>query len=428
MSYRNPGNIPIADPNAFINAFNQGIQQYKQYYEEKAEKRKKELEQIDVAKARFSANMNYPDLVKQYGAKKVDTIKNYVNEKYLNTKAFANATTSQRQEMLNDLSINLLGNIQKAETAATIDPTDIDLSVFDSTPEYKDFLLNQANGYAFSLKNGVVGYEYKDEGNNLKFISADQMPDKLPEIKTKTQIYTSITTEAQKIAERLDGAHRADDSLARFDTGLSNELARLFANLMPQEKAAYWEKAQISSGIEESNAIAYNDFPESMPAEELKKNKDIQEMGIMSLLKEEIKNNSAVYNKFVTEIIKPLKPETASKPTEGEIARGLQLELGQWFDSNPIDAALKVFGGSINLDKKTGKPMIELNPQTGRYQIETTDDTGAKSTLKFSKEELFTEIRNKIKGAELYFLRDFRMQKQVPEEEMGVSENNDFLD
>lgn len=319
MSYRNPGNIPIADPSVFINAFNQGIEKYKKYYEEKAEKKKKELAQIDSSIASFNKQMDYPELVKQYGPRKVQAIKDYVNENYLSKGAFANASQSEKQDILDDVRINLIGKMQKTEEAASIDPTDMDMSVFDSTPEFKDFLLNRANGYAFSIKEGNIGYEYKDSSGQSKFISSDVIPDKIPELKTKTQVYTDINTKIEGIAKKLDNSHKLDDSTKTFDTGLSNELSKLFAGLTDMEKSAYWEKAQVASGVAEEEALSYKDFPENMTDEEIKKAIDNQEKAIMALLKQEIRSNSTVYNKFATEI-----KETREEEPKQEKAKDIQ--------------------------------------------------------------------------------------------------------
>lgn len=414
MSYRNPGNIPIADPNAFINAFNEGIQKYKQYYEQKAANRKKELEKIDSAVAKFNSDVNYPELVKQYGPKKVETIKNYVNEKYLNTKAFANGSESERQEMLDDLRISLLGNIEKSETAANLDPTDIDLSIFDSAPEYKDFLLNKANGYAFSIKDGDVGYEYVDDNNNKKFIKSDQIPDKLPEIKTKTQIYTGITSSIEEIAKNLDRSHRLDDSLKTFNTSLSNQSTKLFASLSPQEKSAYWEKAQVLSGIKEEDVIPYNDFPENMSKEEIKNNIDNQEKTIMSLIKKEIKENSTIYNKFVTDIVEPGTEEKESeKPKEVQAKRSNDYILKTPITDEQWNSVIKTGGDKsmanmANLVSPygfslTGSP---ISSESGESEIGyNIKDNITNKTIKIFKSDTPQQVRKKmadLRGIDIY--------------------------
>lgn len=412
MSYRNPGNIPIADPNAFINAFNQGIEKYRKYYEEKAEKKKKELARIDTNVANFNKQMNYPGLVKEYGPKKVQTIKDYVSEKYINNKAFENASESERQDMLDDVRINLIGKMQKTEEAAKIDPTDVDLSVFDSVPEYKDFLLNQANGYAFSIKNGDIGYEYIDENNNKKFISSDQIPDKLPEIKTKTQIYNDITSSIEGIAKKLDTSHRLDDSLQTFNSGLSNETTRLFASLSPQEKSAYWEKAQVMNGLDEEDVIPYNDFPDNMPEEQIKNNIDNQEKTIMSLIKEEIKSNSSIYNKFKTEIVETEKPKE-EKPKEIQTKKSNDYIIKTPITDEQWNTVVKTGGDKsiANMSNLispygfslTGSPILS---ESGESEIGyNIKDNITNKTIKIFKSDTPQQVRKKmadLRGIDIY--------------------------
>jgi hypothetical protein len=414
MSYRNPGNIPIADPSAFINAFNQGIEKYKKYYEEKAEKKKKELAQIDASIASFNKQMDYPELVKQYGPRKVQAIKDYVNENYLSTSAFANAPQSEKQDILDDVRINLIGKMQKTEGAASIDPTDMDMSVFDSTPEFKDFLLNRANGYAFSIKEGNIGYEYKDSSGQSKFISSDEIPDKIPELKTKTQVYTDINTKIEGIAKKLDNSHKLDDSTKTFDTGLSNELSRLFAGLTDMEKSAYWEKAQVVSGVAEEEALSYKDFPENMTDEEIKKAVDNQEKAIMALLKQEIRSNSTVYNKFETEI-----KETKEEEPEQEKAKDIQTrKSNDYIVKTPItdeqwNSVIKTDGNKSmasmsNLVSSYGFSLVgsPIASESGESEIGyNIKDNITNKTIKIFKSDTPQQVRKKmadLRGIDIY--------------------------
>ena len=414
MSYRNPGNIPIADPSAFINAFNQGIEKYKKYYEEKAEKKKKELAQIDASIASFNKQMDYPELVKQYGPRKVQAIKDYVNENYLSTSTFANASQSGKQDILDDVRINLIGKMQKTEGAASIDPTDMDMSVFDSTPEFKDFLLNRANGYAFSIKEGNIGYEYKDSSGQSKFISSDEIPDKIPELKTKTQVYTDINTKIEGIAKKLDNSHKLDDSTKTFDTGLSNELSRLFAGLTDMEKSAYWEKAQVASGVAEEEALSYKDFPENMTDEEIKDAVDNQEKAIMALLKQEIRSNSTVYNKFETEI-----KETKEEEPEQEKAKDIQTrKSNDYIVKTPItdeqwNSVIKTDGNKSmanmsNLVSSYGFSLVgsPIASESGESEIGyNIKDNITNKTIKIFKSDTPQQVRKKmadLRGVDIY--------------------------
>lgn len=414
MSYRNPGNIPIADPSAFINAFNKGIEKHKKYYEEKAEKKKKELAQIDASIASFNKQMDYPELVKQYGPRKVQAIKDYVNENYLSKGAFANASQSGKQDILDDVRINLIGKMQKTEEAASIDPTDMDMSVFDSTPEFKDFLLNRANGYAFSIKEGNIGYEYKDSSGQSKFISSDEIPDKIPELKTKTQVYTDINTKIEGIAKKLDNSHKLDDSTKTFDTGLSNELSRLFAGLTDMEKSAYWEKAQVASGVNEEEALSYKDFPENMTDEEIKDAVDNQEKAIMALLKQEIRSNSTVYNKFATEI-----KETKEEEPEQEKAKDIQTrKSNDYIVKTPItdeqwNSVIKTDGNKSmanmsNLVSSYGFSLVgsPIASESGESEIGyNIKDNITNKTIKIFKSDTPQQVRKKmadLRGIDIY--------------------------
>lgn len=118
------------------------------------------------------------------------------------------------------------------------------------------------------------------------------------------------------------------------------------------------------------------------------------------------------------------KPEPAPKTTEAERNRALKIELNDWFNVDPIDAAVRALGSQISRDKKTGEPKIVFNRETNTYDIENLDG----DTAKFSKDELFKEIANKAKGIEDILLKDYRERKAFVGSLSEAAENNDFLD
>jgi len=308
MSYRNPGDIQVADPSAFMNSFEQVASKWSQYYESKAEERKKKEQAGDLALANFQKSMNYSDLVKNYGAEATNTIKSYIEDKYVKSGVFKDATSSQRQEIFDDININLIGKMQKAEKGLSLDNTDIDVSMFDDSPEFQDFLLNKnRSGAAFTIKDGSIGYKYIDTENKERFISADSIPDKLDSIKTKTQIYEGIGKQIDEYVKDIDYSYGTSDNVRPAYQKVNEQTTSLFAKMDSQDRRAYFEKAMQDAGQQEPK-YAYGDFPSEMPDDEKAKALELQDKFIMSSLKKRIEDNSKIINSDKNKVILPKAP------------------------------------------------------------------------------------------------------------------------
>lgn len=303
MSYRNPGNIPIADPNAFLNTFLAGVEKYRDYYSKKAEERKKKKQQDELSVVNFRKQINYPELLKKYGQKRTEAIRSYVNTNFLDNKKYQNASETERQDIIEDLQVNFFGDLQKSETAFQLDPTDVNLeSYFDTSDpqsqKFLSFLQNKANGgAAFEIRDNQIGYTYKDESGNDQFITSDEIPDKIPELKTDTQLYTSIEGKLEDSIKEIDSAYMKSELMGDIEGDLDKEIAFIYSSMDEQEKAAYFRKALANYDVDE-DSVAYNDFPDNASDDEISELKEQRDNLILADLKETIRSGSREYQRF----------------------------------------------------------------------------------------------------------------------------------
>lgn len=303
MSYRNPGNIPIADPNAFLNTFLSGVEKYRDYYSKKAEERKKKKQQDELSVVNFRKQINYPELLKKYGQKRTEAIRSYVNTNFLDNKKYQNASETERQDIIEDLQVNFFGDLQKSETAFQLDPTDVNLeSYFDTSDpqsqKFLSFLQNKANGgAAFEIRDNQIGYTYKDESGNDQFITSDEIPDKIPELKTDTQLYTSIEGKLEDSIKEIDSAYMKSEEMGNIEADLDKEISFIYSSMDEQEKAAYFRKALANYDVDE-DSVAYNDFPDNATDDEISELKEQRDNLILADLKETIRSGSREYQRF----------------------------------------------------------------------------------------------------------------------------------
>lgn len=303
MSYRNPGNIPIADPNAFLNTFLSGVEKYRDYYSKKAEERKKKKQQDELSVVNFRKQINYPELLKQYGQKRTDAIRSYINTNFIDNKKYQSASETEKQDIIENLQIDFFGNLQKSETAFQLDPTDINLeSYFDTSDpqsqKFISFLQNKANGgAAFEIRDNKIGYTYKDESGNDQYITSDEIPDKIPELKTDTQLYTSIEGKLEDSIGEIDSAYMKSELMGDIEGDLDKEISFIYSSMDEQEKAAYFKKALANYDVDE-DSVAYNDFPDNASDDEISELKEQRDNLILADLKETIRSGSREYQRF----------------------------------------------------------------------------------------------------------------------------------
>ena len=195
MSYRNPGDIQIADPGAFMNAFNSVIEPYKAKLEQRAAEKKKLLEKYDAANAKLTASMNYPSWVEKYGSTKATAIKQMVEEDYIQNNRFASASLSDQQAMLDEIQTNIVQGVKTLDAAVALDLREVLPSHLDSwtstNKEFMDFLASKpddSNDISIEKQNGEnkatysvskeIEYKKKFEyekklGNRIKYDPKD---------------------------------------------------------------------------------------------------------------------------------------------------------------------------------------------------------------------------------------------------------------
>ena len=182
MSYRNPGNLFVGDPNAFLKSFLTGIEKHRLYYEQQAKKEEDEQKQLDYSLAQFNKNMDYPTIAKTFSKDVANMTKESVNKMYVDNGMFANANQQQRQEIYDEIGMNILNPLQKMGSAVKLDPTEIDLFSLDEGV-FKDFLKNKINGFEIIMgDNGVPAISF-DSKEGKKILNFDDIPDKIDLLK-----------------------------------------------------------------------------------------------------------------------------------------------------------------------------------------------------------------------------------------------------
>jgi len=282
MSYRNPGDIQIADPGAFMNAFNSIIEPYKAKLEQKAEERKKQLEKYDAANAKLTASMNYPAWVEKYGSTKAEAIKKMVNEDYIANNKFASASLSDQQTMLDEIQTKIVQGVQTLDAAVSLDFNEILTSHIDewnsTNKDFMDFLESKPddkNDITIEKQNGELGFSYIKDGQK-KFISQSTMPKGILSYKGKTALNQELQGILNASAKELDDKFSKAPDMTGVDSYIKSKVASVYANIKsdPAKLETIWENLQIDfNGKEEGTGYSYSDI---MSNPELAKDEKVQ--------------------------------------------------------------------------------------------------------------------------------------------------------
>lgn len=282
MSYRNPGDIQIADPSAFMNAFNSVIEPYKAKLEQKAEEKKKLLEKYDAANAKLTASMNYPSWVEKYGSTKAAAIKQMVEEDYIQNNRFASASLSDQQAMLDEIQTNIVQGVKNLDAAVSLDFREILPSHLDNwtstNKEFTEFLASKpddSNDITIERQNGELGFSYTVDGQK-KFISQSKMPKGIASYKGKTAVNQELQAILDANAKDLDDKFSKAPDMTGVDSYIKSKVASVYANIKsdPAKLETIWENLQIDfNGKEEGTGYSYSDI---MNNPELAKDKKVQ--------------------------------------------------------------------------------------------------------------------------------------------------------
>ena len=368
MSYRNPGNLFVGDPNAFLKSFLSTIEKHRAYYEKQSEKEEKEKQQLDYALAQFNKEMDYPTIAKTFGKDVADITKKTINERYVENGMFANANQQQRQEIYDEIGMGILNPLTKLGTAVKLDPTEIDLFGLDDGT-FKDFLTNKINGFEVIMYSGGPALSFKMPNGATKILMADKIPDKVDLLKNKTDILTGLDGMLKNSINAIDYRYQqAEDPLKIQDkiTGdIDAEATRLFGLLDDQTKRVLFnDYARSATDI----SIRYNDFPDTMTQEEKEKAIQDQDGAIMEYLKFQLKNGSRTVNRInmrLEEEQNPFNNLTANQRNELIEQQDLISEINKIYTdiSDPVTLpSMLDFNLTAGDDPVT---MTDVDPNTG---------------------------------------------------------------
>ena len=368
MSYRNPGNLFVGDPNAFLKSFLSTIEKHRAYYEKQSEKEEKEKQQLDYALAQFNKEMDYPTIAKTFGKDVADITKKTINERYVENGMFANANQQQRQEIYDEIGMGILNPLTKLGTAVKLDPTEIDLFGLDDGT-FKDFLTNKINGFEVIMYSGGPALSFKMPNGATKILMADKIPDKVDLLKNKTDILTGLDGMLKNSINAIDYRYQqAEDPLKIQDkiTGdIDAEATRLFGLMDDQTKRVLFnDYARSATDI----SIRYNDFPDTMTQEEKEKAIQDQDGAIMEYLKFQLKNGSRTVNRInmrLEEEQNPFNNLTANQRNELIEQQDLISEINKIYTdiSDPVTLpSMLDFNLTAGDDPVT---MTDVDPNTG---------------------------------------------------------------
>jgi hypothetical protein len=436
MSYRNPGQIYISNPNAFMEAFEKGIAPIKADLEKKAAERKKRAEKYDAANAKLKQNLKYPEWVKKYGKQKADTIKSMVEEDYITNNRFASATQSEQQDMLDEMNINISSIAQKTDAALQLDHDEILPGHFENNPEFLDFIASKPeedNNISLERIDGKVGFSYIKDGKKV-FLDANKIPDGAINYQGKSATNEFISKAIIAASNEVDDKFTSAKTMTEAAGYTKIKANSIYASFDDAQKEYLFEKMQIDIKGEEEGKTTYS-YADVAADETLRKQLDdalkdylVNEIEIESRQLTRLRSEEEVDRVKRAEEAREAQRKAAedaakAKPTAREITASELKEFKDYFNSDPIGVFTSIQGSVIDIDEKTGQPLIAYNNKTGRYDVVSGGETTS-----YTKEELFTSAYKEAKNVLDYTLEDYRERKKFVSSLTEPQENNDFLD
>ena len=296
MSYRNPGDIQLADPGAFMNAFNSVIEPYKAKLEERAAEKKKLLEKYDAANAKLTASMDYPSWVEKYGSTKAAAIKQMVEEDYIKNNRFASASLSDQQAMLDEIQTNIVQGVKTLDAAVALDLREVLPSHLDNwtstNKEFMDFLASKPddnNDITIERQNGELGFSYIADGQK-KFISQSKMPKGAIDYKGRSAINQEIQSTIALGVQNIDKKFGEAVDLGGAEQYLESTAASIYASIKndPAKLETIFESLQIDFNGKEEGTGDFS-YADVMADPKLK---DIADKAITSYIAARVEDDS----------------------------------------------------------------------------------------------------------------------------------------
>lgn len=437
MSYRNPGQIYIANPNAFMEAFERGIAPIKEKLEQKAKERKEREAKYDTANAQLKKSLNYPEWVNKYGKQKADTLKSMIEEDYISNNRFASATQSEQQDMLDELNVNITNIAQKTDAAIQLDYDEILPGHFEDNQEFLDFLASkpdQNNDISIERIDGQVGFSYIKDGQKI-FLPESKIPDGAINYQGKTATNDVINKAILAAKDDVDDKFTTAKTMSEASAYTQTKAKQIYSALDEAQREYLFEEMQIDLNGNEKGTGNYS-YSDVMENEDLRK---LLDKGMEAYITNRIENESRQLTRLRSEeeVDRMKRAEEAREAQrkaaeEAEKAKQIpkkemdRMEFEQFFNSDPIGAFIAVQGSTVDIDEETGQPMISYNSKTGRYDVVSGGEVTS-----YTKNELFTSAYNEAKNVLDFTLQDYREKKQFVSSLTGpqqAQENNDFLD
>lgn len=352
MSYRNPGDIRIADPNAFMRAFEAKAGPAIEKLKQRKEERKKEAEQYDKDLAAFNQSMNYPEWAKTINADAANSIKSMINKNYIDNGRFKNATASERQEILDEININIGQDIAKINSAIQLSANEILPGDFEDNPEFLQFIKTLPGQEKLNVTeiDGKTAFTYQVNGET-KVLSSDKIPDGIANYTGRQAIQDKYAGLFDQAVSSIDKTLAKREELSLYDAQQIGdaEARSIFNGLDDREKNFLFEKAQIDiNGDEEGGVIAYSDIKDL--DEETRK---AAEAVVIENIKGEIENKSIEIGRIKSDEI--VRRQRAAEKQQSQTGEKMTIK-------EEVSNFIVQFNSMVN--KGTQNPFIDFAQRT----------------------------------------------------------------
>lgn len=400
MSYRNPGNLYVPDPNAFLKTFLTGVEKYRTYYEQQAEKERIKQEKLDYRLAKFNSDMNYPTIAATYGKDVANAVKGMIDTEYVDSGLFSGADEQGKSLIFDEIQMNIINPLKKLGGAVTLDPIEVDL--FSLDPKFDKFVSfqnNKMDGFEVITQDGSIAYKFKDENGKSQILTANDIPDKIDTLKKESDIFNSIEEIVKDNINTLDYSYRNVELDAidqeKLEKRIQDQATKVYSLLDDQDKRALWKRYMYEKTGMYFN---YNDFPEDMTEEEKQEFLNIEDGVIQEYIANDIKQKSNTVNRIQQRIIK----EEEEKIKQNE----KQIEMSDYIQSfqNLIMAENKkslvefldadeVLPGSVSAEGNIVKIEAVITNEDGDFvpaEFDISTPTGAIKLMKYVISKKYT--------------------------------------
>ena len=393
MSYRNPGNLYVPDPNAFLKTFLTGVEKYRVYYEQQAEKERIKQEKLDYQLAKFNSDMDYPTIAATYGDDVANAVKGVINTKYVDSGMFANADQQGKSLIFDEIQMQLINPLAKLGKSVTLDPVEVDLFSLDSKfDKFISFQNSKMNGFEVITQDGNIAFKFKDEDGKSQVLTANDVPDKINNLKKESDIFDSIEGIIKDNVNTLDYSYRNVDLDAidqeKLEKRIQDQATKVYSLLDDQDKRALWKRYMYEKTGMYFN---YNDFPEDMTEEEKQQFLNVEDGVIQEYLANDIKQKSNTVNRIQQRIIQEEEQRIEENAKQIEMRDYIQSFQKLIMADNKkslvefLDAD-EVLPGSVSIDGNVVKIEAVITNEDGEFvpaEFDISTPTGAIKLMKY---------------------------------------------